>query len=181
MNHLDIQESYFSTINTEITTILKYYSYIMTEYIFNMNQKILTMEQNKRVFIIIRGLDSITHIFLYILYYTQNMTIITKMVEKSILSYIEFIEQMDNYKNSPLDLKSRDAVQYLYKKTIYDLKLKYRHPIDFSQMNDLEHSIRTISQKMKHEIHHKINKSKLLLANELNDITIHELNHSWKK
>jgi hypothetical protein len=175
MNYLDIRESYHSSLNTEISTILKYYSYIMTEYIFNINQKIHTMEQNKRIFIIIRGLDTITHIFLYILYYTQNITIITQIVEKSILSYIEFIEQMDYYKNSPLEWNSRDAVQYLYKKTIYDLKGKYRQPIVFSQMNDLEHSIRSINQQIKHDMHHKINKSKILLANELNDITIYEL------
>jgi hypothetical protein len=69
MNILDLQESYLPQLETEISTILQYYSYIMTEYIFNLNQKINALEQNKRIFIIIRGLDSITHIFLYILQY----------------------------------------------------------------------------------------------------------------
>lgn len=43
-------------------------------------------------------------------------------LEKSIYLYIEFIEQINQTENSFLEFNSRDATQYVYKKTIYDLK-----------------------------------------------------------
>ena len=70
----------------------------------------------------IRGLDTITHGFIMLLYYTQHLETVYNYSEKSLYLYIEFIEQIDFDKNSFLQLSSKDAVIYVYKKTLYEIK-----------------------------------------------------------
>ena len=70
----------------------------------------------------IRGLDTITHVFIMLLYYTQHLETAFTYSQKSLYLYIEFIEQIAFDKNSFLQLSSKDAVIYVYKKTLYKIK-----------------------------------------------------------
>ena len=54
------------------------------------------------------------------------MSIIIPLIEKSILSYIEFIEQISDDSVTFLQLSSRDATLFVYKKTIFDLNNGYK-------------------------------------------------------
>ena len=62
----------------------------------------------------------------------------TQEKEKSIYLYIEFIEQINQTENSFLEFNSRDATQYVYKKTIYELKKKYKNDENYIELNMID-------------------------------------------
>ena len=71
-------------------------------------------------FIVIRGLETITNVFSIILYYTKNIDLTYFQCQKSFYYYIEFIGQISEEQHSFLQLNSRDAITYVYKKTLVD-------------------------------------------------------------
>ena len=109
------------TIN--ISIIIKKYTELVFEYLkniknINIKNKILNN------FIIIRGLDTIIHVFNIILYYTRNIDITFFHCQKAIFFYIEFINQIFEEDKIFLNLSSQDASIYVYKKTIFDINKK---------------------------------------------------------
>ena len=107
---------YESFIEENDKIIQEKYVSIVIEYLVNIYYKKLSS------FIIIRGLDTITHVFIMLLYYTQHLETAYTYSQKSLYLYIEFIEQIAFDTNSFLQLSSKDAVIYVYKKTIYEIK-----------------------------------------------------------
>ena len=110
---------YESSIIENDKTIRDKYVCLVIEYLINICYK------NMSPFIIIRGLDTITHVFIMLLYYTQHLETAYTYSQKSLYLYIEFIEQIAFDKNSFLQLSSKDAVIYVYKKTLYEIKHLY--------------------------------------------------------
>ena len=107
---------YESFITENDKTICNKYVCIVIEYLVNICYKKMSP------FIVSRGLDTITHVFIMILYYTQNLETAYTYSQKSLYLYIEFIEQIGFDANSFLQLSSKDAVIYVYKKTLYEIK-----------------------------------------------------------
>jgi hypothetical protein len=68
-----------------------------------------------------RGLNSIITIFQMLLIHTKNLDLSYYHANKSLYLYVEFISQLSFDDNTLLKLSSRDAVLYLYKKTIFSL------------------------------------------------------------
>ena len=107
---------YESFIKETDKTIEEKYVDIVIEYLLHIYYK------NLSPFIIIRGIDTISHVFIMFLYYTQNLETVYNYSQKSLYLYTEFIEQISFDKNSFLQLSSKDAVIYVYKKTLYEIK-----------------------------------------------------------
>ena len=107
---------YESFIEENDKIIQEKYVSIVIEYLVNIYYKKLSS------FIIIRGLDTISHVFIMLLYYTQHLETAYAYSQKSLYLYIEFIEQIAYDKNSFLQLNSKDAVIYVYKKTLNEMK-----------------------------------------------------------
>lgn len=142
------KESYKQHLNSTVKEILDCYVYSMSEYYVIINTNIRINNNIKKKFIIRRGLDTLTHIFNYILYYTKNLQVTMEYLEKSIYLYIEFIEQINQTENSFLEFNSRDATQYVYKKTIYDLKKKYKSNDNSIELNIIEKFISLFKVKL---------------------------------
>ena len=84
----------------------------------SLNSTSTNSDYNKFVFT--RGLDTITHIFVYTLQTSgNNVETAYTAAEKGIYYYIEFMNQMKEHKQMNLSLTTREAVLYVYKKTIY--------------------------------------------------------------
>ena len=94
---------------------------------------ILTKNSKILEFLIIRGLDTITHVFLNLLCYTKNVELVFFHCEKSFYFYLEFVSQISHEDRSFLQLSSRDACNYVYKKTIYDVPLDMKHKNKLSE------------------------------------------------
>ena len=103
-----------------VNNVVDKYIQILVEYCSSVSkQKFIITSPNMFNFIILRGLETITHVFKYILLYTQNLEAAFHHAQKSIYYYLEFISQVAEQRNAFLQLSSRDAITYVYKKTIY--------------------------------------------------------------
>ena len=99
---------------------------IIIEYLKFITKKIPFKNKQYYCFIIERGMDSLIHVFLILLYYTKNLEISLYHTQKSYYFYIEFIEQISDDNVVFLQLTSRDATIFMYKKTICELNTEHK-------------------------------------------------------
>lgn len=135
-------ENYKETLNGNINDVIKIYGEIIIDYLKLILEKI-KIKQNEQLlqFIIIRGLDTITHVFFHILYFTKNIELTYYHSQKSYYFYIEFVSQISDDEKMFLQLTSRDAVTYVYKKTVFDITNEFKksyHDISCDFKDDLD-------------------------------------------
>ena len=106
-------DNYKPTISSSIEEIQHTYNLIIAEY-----GKLNKMNTSKYVFITERGLDTISHVFILLLFYTKNLNMTYYHSQKAFYYYIEFIEQITGDTNC-LKLNSTDEMMFVYKKTIF--------------------------------------------------------------
>ena len=116
--------------------IIDKYLEVIMEYIKYIFENIKIKKINLSKYIIIRGLDTLTHVFRFLLYYTKNLSITFYNTQRALYYYVEFIDQISEEEVSYLKLNSNDAILYVYKKTIYQINEKYRNTIDSLKDND---------------------------------------------
>jgi hypothetical protein len=118
---LNNNDNYRKDFNTDISYITKKYYELVSEYLKFIieNNKIKNTQYSK--FIIIRGLNTVTNVFNYILYFTKNIELTYFHCQKSYYFYVEFVGQITEDDKMFLQLTSRDAATYVYKKTIFDI------------------------------------------------------------
>jgi hypothetical protein len=118
---LNYSENYKSELNESTGVITKKYSELLCEYIKFIVENTNTKNKSFSKFIIIRGMDTITNVFNYILYYTKNIDLTYFHCQKSFYFYLEFVGQISEDEKMFLQLTSRDATTYVYKKTLYEI------------------------------------------------------------
>lgn len=121
---LNNSENYLLKLDNNITEILLHHLKIITMFIHNIVENNITNSNNK-LLIIIKGIESLLHIYNYLLYYTKNSDLSFYHTQKAIYMYIEFIKQITDEQNNLLNLKINDAVVFIYKKTIFDVKKEF--------------------------------------------------------
>jgi len=123
-NHYSLYDTnnYKNELTNTIGDIVNKYNVLLIEYlkfIHENSQCIYSTKYNK--FIIERGLETITHVFILILYYSNNVDMAYYHGQKSFYFYVEFIEQISKEQHTFLNLSSRDASMFVYKKTIFEI------------------------------------------------------------
>ena len=118
---LQNSENYRKDFNCNISEVVEKYSELIVEYFKFIMENIKTKNSSLTKFIIIRGLDSITNVFLHILYFTKNIDLTYFHSQKSYYFYVEFVGQISDDEKTFLQLTSRDATTYVYKKTVFDV------------------------------------------------------------
>ena len=168
-------ENYKKNIDNDISEITEKYYILLLEYYKFIIENIKTKNANLTKFIIIRGLDTITNVFNNILYYTKNINMTYFHCQKSFYFYVEFVGQISEDEKMFLQLTSRDATTYVYKKTIFEINNNYKtllYKIIQSE-NTNENTNKNISYiDLFERICEKINKTKFNKENivMLNDI-----------
>ena len=116
--------------------ILKNFVSALIEYMRFIAEKITMKNKPYYRFIFQKGIEMLIHIFSIIFYYTKNMELSIYHMKKSYYFYIEFIEQISDENVSFLNLSSRDAVLFVYKKTIYEINNEYKRNIIEPNINE---------------------------------------------
>ena len=101
--------------------ILTKFVSVIIEYMKFMSEKIKMKNKHYYKFVFERGIETIIHVFTNTLYYTKNIDLTFYHSQKAYYVYIEFIEQISDDNITFLQLSSRDALMFVYKKTIFDL------------------------------------------------------------
>jgi len=118
---LSNNENYKKDFDSDIGFITKKYYELVSEYIKFIMENIKLKNEIFSKFIIIRGLDTITNVFKNILYFTKNIELTYFHCQKSYYFYVEFVGQIAEDDKMFLQLTSRDASTYVYKKTIFEI------------------------------------------------------------
>jgi len=129
--NLLLVKNYKNTIECSINDVITKFSTIVLDYIIVTSEKLNIKNNIYFQYIFERGLETIIHVFQIIFYYTKNVELTYQQCQKAYLYYIEFIEQISDENVSFLQLSSKDAVLFVYKKTIYDLNFEYVKNISF--------------------------------------------------
>jgi hypothetical protein len=105
-------ENYNANLNVVANDILNKYNLLIIEY-FKLNIKGVKEWT--------RGLETISHVFEIMLYYTKNLELTYYHSQKAFYFYGEFISQIIEDPNNYLQLSSKDATLFVYKKTIFEI------------------------------------------------------------
>jgi hypothetical protein len=121
--------NYKANIDNSVQEILNKFVTAIIEYMRFISEKITMKNKPYYKFIFERGIETLMHIFSTIFYYTKNLELTFYHTQKAYYFYIEFIEQISDDNITFLQLSSRDAILFVYKKTIYDLNNEYKKNI----------------------------------------------------
>jgi hypothetical protein len=129
--------NYFEELQADVHVVNDKYTKLIGEYLTFADDNAKKSNTKYSSFILLRGLDTITNVFSLILYYTKNIDLTIYQCQKSFYYFLEFISQITEDQHVYLQLSSRDATTYVYKKTIYEIsqekKKNTKHPSASSQ------------------------------------------------
>jgi hypothetical protein len=141
-------KNYFKHFNTDVKLYLSKYIEIINEYLVNVIENMIIQDEIYFMFLIKRGIQTLNHCFHFLLTYTKNIDLTIYHCKKAIYYYVEFIGQISDISisHSYLQLNSKDATLFVYKKTIYDINNIYRKNMDVTTkdtkiINELSSSV----------------------------------------
>ena len=135
-NHLP-----FIADTTEIFTV-KYFI-IMNNYVNLYFENIydnvsISTDKRYRYYIFVKGQEVLANIIKLLTIYTNNIDLVLFHTHKAYYYYIEFISQLES-DNNQLELNVKDAIVFVYKKTIFELKSSIAICNPDSNNNNKEH------------------------------------------
>ncbi len=101
------------------------YMSIIQEFLVQCMDAIFISDYAYYRYIILKGIDTIAHVFRILLLYTNNLEITCHYSQKAFYYYVEFIGQIGEDTHTFLQLNSKDATLFVYKKTIYDVRKEF--------------------------------------------------------
>lgn len=166
-------ENYKKNINNGYVEIITKYMVIINEYFTLCSDSIHMSNEEYYKYVIMKGIETITHVFKILLLYTKNLNITYYYSQKSLYYYVEFISQIGETNHSFLKLNSCDASLFVFKKSIYEINQEYRKTFimydeDTKIMKNVDKCItlyNNIIQNMINKIEHKGKESNNLLMN----------------
>jgi len=126
--NLNNQTNYKALITDDINIIYISYVRIIHNYILHSLENMNNI--NKSFFL--KGLDMMGHIFIMLYTYTKHLELTAFHCRNAIVHYVEYISQItDKDDNMFFNLSLKDAIIYVYTKTIYSISETTRQNIYF--------------------------------------------------
>ena len=138
MNEYDLQniENYNKIIIDNEDEIYARYTNIIIQYLLLGIEKIKNHNADYVKYILIKGVFTISYVFKMLLMYTCNLQLTYHHCQKSYSYYIEFIGQIGDDAVTYLQLNSKDAALFVYKKTIFDILEEVKKKYTEVDVND---------------------------------------------
>lgn len=132
---IDNESNYLSNIPfsdeiiiSKFIVVLHYYITYSIEHTNNINDSIF-----------FSGIYMTINVFRLLLYYTKNLELTLFHTQNAIYYYVEYISQItDSDHNLFFNLSIKDAITYVYSRTIFTVNKKYMKPNDKKQNNLLK-------------------------------------------
>lgn len=136
MSKLSLQnlDNYKNEYTHTTSQIFSKYKGLITEYFIQCIDNIYIKNTSYYKYVLIKGVETLTHVFKIILLYTKNLSLAYIHCQKSLYYYVEFICQIGDDTHSFLQLNTKDASLFVYKKTIFDINNEYRK--EFASVKD---------------------------------------------
>lgn len=118
---LDNISNYKESYNSDEIEQFSKYINILNEFIHQVEGTLNFKNIKYKTFIIIKGIETISHVYKLILLYTKNLELCYYNSKRALYYYIEFISQIGEENHDFLKLTPKDAILFVYKKTIFSL------------------------------------------------------------
>ncbi len=155
------EKCYNDSIKEPLGDIYVKYILLIKEYISHFNQTYTNDNQLYYKYLFIKGLQVNLTLFNMLFMYLKNLDVTYKHCQQGFFYYVEFIGQIGNDNGGFLQLSSKDAVLFVYKKTIFDINIEHKK----------KHEITSIHEK---KILNIVNKFSLILNSIFEKIIITE-------
>ena len=128
MSNLSLQnvDNYKMEYDAPVAEIFAKYTGLVTVYITQCVESVYMKDIAYFKYIVYKGLETINHVFKFLLLYTKNLSLTSYYTQQSIYYYIEFIGQIGDDNHSFLQLNSKDATLFVYKKSIFEVDTSFR-------------------------------------------------------
>ena len=126
-------ENYKQELQNPTTEVFVRYLSIIQEFLTQCMDSIFISNYTYYRYIILKGVETIAHVFRMILLYTNNLEVTCHHVQKAFYYYVEFIGQIGEETHTFLQLNSKDATLFVYKKTIYEIRKDFSNICNTNQ------------------------------------------------
>jgi hypothetical protein len=170
MNEFDLQniENYNKIIVDGEDEIYSKYTNVIIQYLLLGIEKIKNQNAEYVRYILIKGIFTISYVFKMLLTYTCNLQLTYNHCQKSYSYYIEFIGQIGDDAVTYLQLNSKDAALFVYKKSIFEILDEVKKKYTENDMN--EKKIKNVSAMV--DIYNK------LIETEITHLDSHQLKNT---
>lgn len=117
----------------DISIVIDSFNTLMSEFLLCTIQNIIVQNDEYLLFVIQRGLETLKHCFKMLYMYTKNLELTLHHCKKAYCYYVEFIGQIGDDNNSYLQLNSKDATLFVYKKTIFEIDNEFKKKFSVDQ------------------------------------------------
>ena len=132
-----------SYANNEMDIYMKYVS-VINQYLLFGIETIKNKNPEYLKYILIKGLFTISYVFKMLFLFTRNLELTYYHCQKSYSYYIEFIGQIGDDAVTYLQLNSKDAALFVYKKTIFDINHNYKKDYYENKVEETKNKIVSI-------------------------------------
>lgn len=114
-------ENYKNDLDSNEPILFLKYIGLIHELFQSCTENIYIPKEDYLKYIMIKGIKNTVYIYNFLLLYTKNLELTIYHTQKSIIYYIEFISQIGEDTNNLLQLNSKDATLFIFKKTIFEV------------------------------------------------------------
>ena len=114
-------ENYKNELDSNEHILFLKYVGLIHELFQSCTENIYIQKEDYLKYIMIKGIKNTFYIYNFLLLYTKNLELTIYHTQKSIIYYIEFISQIGEDTNNLLQLNSKDATLFIFKKTIFEV------------------------------------------------------------
>ena len=145
---LQNSDNYKKSLNNNTHEIFSKYISVINEFITQFSESIKIKKTSYYIYVLNKGVETLCHIFKTILLYTRNLQVTYIQTQKAVYYYIEFMCQIGESSHSFLQLNSKDATLFVYKKTIFEINNEIKKNFEF----DVEESNITDTMELLYNI-----------------------------
>ena len=139
--NLETIDNYRATYEKSEKEMFANYMRIVAEFCGQAEESITVKNLEYFKYVVIRGLETITHVYRMLLLYTRNVGLSFYNCKRALYYYLEFIGQIGDESHEFLKLTSTDAALFVYKKTVFSLN--HGHRKEYSEDEGSEQKIVT--------------------------------------
>jgi len=157
-NTLSNSDNYKKKLDIPNSEIFNNYSSLINEYSNFFIDNTFIQKQTYFNYVYLKGIETISSVFKLLLLYTKNLSLTIFHCQKSFYYYIEFIGQIGDSNHQFLQLNSKDATLFVFKKTVFEINSDHRKifcsPIDseLEKYNYIEQMIRYCNSLIKYAL-----------------------------
>jgi len=157
-NTLSNSDNYKKKLDCSNSEIFNNYTSLINEYSNFFIDNTFIQKQNYFNYVYLKGIETISSVFKLLLLYTKNLPLTIFHCQKSFYYYIEFIGQIGDSNHQFLQLNSKDATLFVFKKTVFEINSDHRKifcspiGIELEKYNYIEQIIRYCNSLIKYAL-----------------------------